>query len=445
MSLCFFTNDVGIGFKVEKLLPPGHSKPIEELIHDLSSIKTDVARKRYFDYVGGMTLNDIVTITSIPIFKQYIKMLKLFQDGEIKLCVILDVEYKIRMCKSTGHIILFSHNQLKKIIKLFVGVDENVRSCFRILKENIKYEGDVFLLRRINSLDIYIKTTEEFMKYIIENNPPGFTFNLSTLHYIISYLCNSPPYRSYFLRRVFHILNMKFITDIPLQTFLNLNGIGSNERVYIIDENLISNEERGENEIEIVRCPMSSTGRVMVTPQPIEPITASKNIIKIGNLIESISLCTPSSEVSFSSDYKEAFSNSLKFIFNNSSSSPSTIRRIWFSDDVSLTTTSQEGMRLIEDKNSQLKLVCNRGAFVFGGTLMEAAEPEEPAKLTKSAGPTRTQNDDDTTCSICLERKRNILFRPCSHFCSCSQCSVHLRVCPICRNPIRRKITVFVS
>lgn len=70
MSLCFFTNEAGFGFNVEKLLPPGHSKPIEELIRDLSFIKMDVVRKGYFDYVGGVKLDDILTIITTPIFKQ---------------------------------------------------------------------------------------------------------------------------------------------------------------------------------------------------------------------------------------------------------------------------------------------------------------------------------------------------------------------------------------
>lgn len=409
----------------------GHPKPIEELIHDLSSIKTEVVRKAYFDYVDGIMLNDIETISSTSTFRRYIKMLKLFKNGEKKLSVISNVEDKIRTCGT----IIFNFAQLKKIAKQFIGDDENMRYCFRILKEHINDQRYIVLPCLMNNLDIYEKTAEDFLKYIVENKAQGFIFNLSTLYTIIQHL-HHPSYRKKFIQKVFLSFNMKFFSDISPQDFLKLEGISSQEHFYI-NENLITQESY---DCADARSPMSSTGRVMVTPQPIKPITATEKIMKIGNLIENILLCAPSSEVSFSPDYKEAFSNSLRYIYNQYFEDvpfPSpTIRRILFSDGVTLTTTSQEGMKLIEGINSQLKLICDQGAFVFGGTLMQEEEPTKPTP----------QNDnDEVICSICLERKRNVLFRPCSHFCSCSRCSMRLENCPICRTRIRRKIMVFVS
>ncbi len=45
------------------------------------------------------------------------------------------------------------------------------------------------------------------------------------------------------------------------------------------------------------------------------------------------------------------------------------------------------------------------------------------------------------TCTICLDRQRNIMFL-CGHG-TCDICSPSLEVCPICRDPIEKKIAMF--
>ena len=49
--------------------------------------------------------------------------------------------------------------------------------------------------------------------------------------------------------------------------------------------------------------------------------------------------------------------------------------------------------------------------------------------------------EDETTCSICLENKRNIAFL-CGHG-TCADCAASLQVCPMCRKPIEQKIQLF--
>lgn len=49
--------------------------------------------------------------------------------------------------------------------------------------------------------------------------------------------------------------------------------------------------------------------------------------------------------------------------------------------------------------------------------------------------------EDETTCSICLENKRNIAFL-CGHG-TCGECAASLQICPMCRQPIERKIQLF--
>jgi len=42
-------------------------------------------------------------------------------------------------------------------------------------------------------------------------------------------------------------------------------------------------------------------------------------------------------------------------------------------------------------------------------------------------------------CVICMERKCDIIFLPCGHLCSCSQCPQDLALCPLCRQNIRQR------
>lgn len=49
--------------------------------------------------------------------------------------------------------------------------------------------------------------------------------------------------------------------------------------------------------------------------------------------------------------------------------------------------------------------------------------------------------EDANMCAICLEKPRNVAFM-CGHG-TCAECSSSLEVCPMCRKPIDKKITLF--
>jgi hypothetical protein len=48
-------------------------------------------------------------------------------------------------------------------------------------------------------------------------------------------------------------------------------------------------------------------------------------------------------------------------------------------------------------------------------------------------------------CIICCEKEKSVVLLPCRHLCLCDTCSTHdqLAVCPLCREPIVHKISVF--
>ena len=54
-----------------------------------------------------------------------------------------------------------------------------------------------------------------------------------------------------------------------------------------------------------------------------------------------------------------------------------------------------------------------------------------------------------TLCSVCLDHPREILFRPCNHFCVCKKCRDILKTgnnkCPICMRKISSDLKVYFS
>lgn len=48
-------------------------------------------------------------------------------------------------------------------------------------------------------------------------------------------------------------------------------------------------------------------------------------------------------------------------------------------------------------------------------------------------------------CVVCQEHEKSVVLLPCRHLCVCDTCSTHdlLKVCPLCREPIAHKISVF--
>ncbi|XKL68710.1 hypothetical protein PGB90_006479 [Kerria lacca] len=47
-------------------------------------------------------------------------------------------------------------------------------------------------------------------------------------------------------------------------------------------------------------------------------------------------------------------------------------------------------------------------------------------------------------CVICLEKQSNVVFLTCGHLCSCTDCSLLIKTCPMCRSDIEKKMPVFI-
>jgi Inhibitor of Apoptosis domain/Zinc finger, C3HC4 type (RING finger) len=56
-----------------------------------------------------------------------------------------------------------------------------------------------------------------------------------------------------------------------------------------------------------------------------------------------------------------------------------------------------------------------------------------------------TNVQDEDTCKICFEQKRQICFFPCKHVCVCDSCSMKCKNCCICRERITGKLRIFLQ
>lgn len=60
--------------------------------------------------------------------------------------------------------------------------------------------------------------------------------------------------------------------------------------------------------------------------------------------------------------------------------------------------------------------------------------PTSPSPPHSSGSPTTNDGDTNRLCVVCIDNERQVLLRPCNHYCVCDVCSRRLGgVCPMCR------------
>eukprot|EP01028_Stygiella_incarcerata_P006690 TRINITY_DN2722_c0_g1_i1.p1 TRINITY_DN2722_c0_g1~~TRINITY_DN2722_c0_g1_i1.p1 ORF type:complete len:686 (+),score=199.61 TRINITY_DN2722_c0_g1_i1:153-2210(+) len=78
----------------------------------------------------------------------------------------------------------------------------------------------------------------------------------------------------------------------------------------------------------------------------------------------------------------------------------------------------------------------------------------EPLKIGDAGKEEEGEEDDDmnlegepvgrgNSCCICVEHHRECVFLPCRHLCACEECAKMLQECPVCRQHIEDKITIY--
>lgn len=51
-------------------------------------------------------------------------------------------------------------------------------------------------------------------------------------------------------------------------------------------------------------------------------------------------------------------------------------------------------------------------------------------------------DENNIDCCICMTNEKSIVFNPCGHYYSCTECSGKIEICPICRTKIINKISI---
>uniref|UniRef100_A0A8C5PK55 RING-type E3 ubiquitin transferase n=1 Tax=Leptobrachium leishanense TaxID=445787 RepID=A0A8C5PK55_9ANUR len=68
-------------------------------------------------------------------------------------------------------------------------------------------------------------------------------------------------------------------------------------------------------------------------------------------------------------------------------------------------------------------------------------DPEPPLNTEEQL----RQLKDERMCKVCMDKDASIVFVPCGHLVVCTDCSLNLRDCPICRAAIRGFVRAFLS
>eukprot|EP01088_Endostelium_zonatum_P016008 TRINITY_DN413_c1_g3_i3.p1 TRINITY_DN413_c1_g3~~TRINITY_DN413_c1_g3_i3.p1 ORF type:complete len:370 (-),score=143.40 TRINITY_DN413_c1_g3_i3:57-1166(-) len=75
------------------------------------------------------------------------------------------------------------------------------------------------------------------------------------------------------------------------------------------------------------------------------------------------------------------------------------------------------------------------------GEEMKEDKDEEEKRQAKKM---RMEREEEATCVVCLDEKKNVLIVPCNHLCLCKTCSLNVKQCPMCRGEIGSFTTVYV-
>lgn len=54
-----------------------------------------------------------------------------------------------------------------------------------------------------------------------------------------------------------------------------------------------------------------------------------------------------------------------------------------------------------------------------------------------------SQEREKSQCIVCMDANREVLLKPCNHYCMCSDCSKGFRECPVCQKKLRKAEKIF--
>eukprot|EP01084_Bolivina_argentea_P124634 220861_1 len=105
---------------------------------------------------------------------------------------------------------------------------------------------------------------------------------------------------------------------------------------------------------------------------------------------------------------------------------------------------------LVETKHKLAKIECElnqmNGNNLNNVKSCELLEIE--SKLNNALQKVRQKINDihqkEKQCVVCMDQKKNMLFRPCNHVAVCQTCHLQLKECPLCQKPITESILIYL-
>jgi hypothetical protein len=84
-----------------------------------------------------------------------------------------------------------------------------------------------------------------------------------------------------------------------------------------------------------------------------------------------------------------------------------------------------------------------RQYFYPNQPIRDSSEEDSDEVEDSSEGDSNLPTIQSTLCVVCLDLQRNVLIKPCKHFCLCAHCAQSVQQCPVCRREIRTKETIY--
>jgi hypothetical protein len=112
----------------------------------------------------------------------------------------------------------------------------------------------------------------------------------------------------------------------------------------------------------------------------------------------------------------------------------------------SLSSNSDSSSLKDDDQEELLKDIIDKvkpEALQVPPTPVVVIDKQSRKEETKENTMKTNQGHDKENCLICMERTREIVFLPCSHFLTCPLCAPKLSTCPICNKKLEKHLKIY--
>ena len=149
-----------------------------------------------------------------------------------------------------------------------------------------------------------------------------------------------------------------------------------------------------------------------------------------------------STSVLYNDEINQSFSTSLQIIEGNTSQ----LQTELYQAKYALSEVMKERDSLKVELNKVQLFFIEDDSFFANKSLQELQAYERQVKnVLKRIEKAKESMEEEKLCVVCREAQKGVLLMPCRHLCLCKDCGyrVELKRCPLCREEISERISVF--